>query len=197
MQVDFNSFALDIHEKYGNLVRISPTGVAVSDPELLWRVNSARSSYGRSGWYDTMRFNPWGSAVFNEMDIPKHDKRKAKLMSGFSGKGLMDIESNVDTQMTILVDILKRHISQAKGHAVVDIGRILQHFQVDLITHAGLGEAWGDLPDDKDHFGWLTEGETLFPFVHSASMVPLLRAIFFSPSFLRFFGPSLTDGWIG
>lgn len=197
MEVDFNAVAFDLHEKYGQVVRISPTGLAVSDPECLWRVNSARSKYVRSSWYDTLRFNPWGSTVFNEMDVATHDKRKAKLITGFSGKGLMDIESNVDAQIAILVDVLKRRINQAKGHAVVDIGVALQYFQVDLITQAGLGEAWGNLPLNKDHFGWLAEGESLISFVQAASMSPLIRSIFFSTYFLRVFGPSMTEGWLG
>ncbi|RYP54061.1 hypothetical protein DL768_001063 [Monosporascus sp. mg162] len=156
-RMNFNRIALDIQRKYGKIARISPTGVMVSDPETIWRINSARSSYTRSGWYGSVRFNPYGDSVFSEMDTAKHDKRKAKLAFGFSGKGLMDLEGNVDTQLAILVDVLKNRTSQGQGQAVVDIGRMLQYFQIDLISFAGMGKAWGNLPLDKDHFHALRE----------------------------------------
>ncbi|RYP93749.1 hypothetical protein DL770_000121 [Monosporascus sp. CRB-9-2] len=130
----FHPIALDVQRKYGKIVRITPNGVMSSDPETIWRINSARSSYTRSGWYGSLRFNPYGDSVLSEMDTAKHDKRKAKLAFGFSGKGLMDLEGNVDTQLAVLVDVLKSRTSQGQGQAVVDIGRTLQYFQVDLIT---------------------------------------------------------------
>lgn len=206
--------ATSLHIKYGNIVRVLPTGVAISDPDEIWRVNSARSTYARGGWYDAMRFNPFGRTVFSEMDVAKHDARKAKLIHGFTGKGLMDLETNVDVQIATLVgfphfmlsidissyiqiDVLKSHIIEDKGQAVVNIGLLLQYFQVDLITQAGLGEVWGDLTDEKDHFGYLAEGDVLVPFVQATAWVPCLRAILFSSQFLAMFGPSLTDGWLG
>lgn len=107
------------------------------------------------------------------MDTNKHDKRKSKLIFGFSGKGLMDIESNVDAQISILVDVLKQKIAGGGGdHAVIDFGRTLQNFQVDLITLSGMGKAWGNLATDKDHFDYLKNGDESFAFIQSAAMVP-------------------------
>lgn len=187
----------ETHERYGKVVRIAPNDVLVSDPDALWRINSARSSYSRGGWYGGIRFNPYGDSVFSEMNTAAHDKRKSKLFFGFSGKGLMDLEGSVDRQLAVLVDILKQKIRQGQGQAIVDIGRILQYFQVDLITDAGLGEPWGNMTANKDHHNYLATGDDLFPLVHSISMVPFLRAIFFSPMFLRFMGPGTTSGWLG
>ncbi|RYP31633.1 hypothetical protein DL767_005640 [Monosporascus sp. MG133] len=130
----FHRIVLDIERKYGKIARITPNGVLLSDPETLWRINSARSSYTRGEWYDSARVNPYGHSVLSETDTAKHDKRKAKLAFGFSGKGLMDLEGNVDTQLAVLMDVLKSRTSQGQGQAVVDIGRMLQYFQVDLIT---------------------------------------------------------------
>lgn len=118
------------------------------------------------------RFNPYGESVFSEMDTTKHDKRKSKLIFGFSGKGLMDIESNVDAQIAILVDVLKQKIAGGGGNAVIDFGRMLQNFQVDLITLSGMGKAWGNLATDKDHFDYLKSGDETFAFIQSAAMVP-------------------------
>ncbi|KAH8657852.1 cytochrome P450 [Xylariales sp. PMI_506] len=194
----FHKIAINTQEKYGEIVRIGPNDVMISDPEELWRINSARSTYTRGKWYSSIRFNPYGDSVFSELDTVKHDKRKAKLNYGFSGKGLMDLEGNVDVQLGILVDVLRKKTSQgpAKG-AVVDIGRFLQYFQVDLISYAGMGQAWGNMVSEKDHHGYMAEADVLLPFVHRTSMVPWLRSILFSRFFLGAFGPSNTEGWLG
>ncbi|KAF3765591.1 putative cytochrome P450 monooxygenase [Cryphonectria parasitica EP155] len=195
--MNYYTTGIHLYEKYGEIVRISPTGVLVSIPEPLWQVNSARSTYARSAFNTSLRLNPWGNNLISELDTAKHDKRKAKLISGFSGKGLMNLESNVDAQIATLVNVLQWRTKDANGPAVVDIGRTLQYFQVDLITQAGIGNTWRDLPLNEDRFGWLQDAEKSVPWMFSLAVVPLLRSIYFSPLFLHVFGPSLTKGWLG
>lgn len=163
----------DLQENYGKIVRIAPNDVLIADPDALWKINSARSVWPRGDWYAGIRFNPDGDTVLSELDTVAHDKRKAKLISGFSGKGLMDIESNVDQQLSILVGVLKRKVSNSRDGAIVlDLGRLLQHFQVDLITLAGTGEAWGNLFTEEDHYNYLEVGDGLLKFVQSCGLVP-------------------------
>ncbi|KAH8201851.1 hypothetical protein TruAng_004025 [Truncatella angustata] len=188
---------VSVQEEYGKIVRIGPNDVLISDPETIWRINSARSVYGRGEWYGSTRINPYAHSLFSEMDTAKHDKRKAQLSFGFSGKGLTDLEGKVNMQLFVLIDVLKEKVRQGGGQFVVDISRLLQYFQVDLITHAAIGEAWGDLTSEKDRFNYLDTGDRLFPSIHAAATVPFLRSLFFSPLFLRFFGPSTTKGWLG
>lgn len=195
----FHIVVRDLYTKYGKLVRLSPNELLLSDAETLWRINSARSAYTRGGWYDSIRLNPYGHSVLSETDTLKHDKRKAKLIFGYSGKGLMNLERNVDTQLAVLVDVLRARTSSSglQGQAVVDIGRMLQHFQVDLITFTGFGKAWGNLPMDKDHFEYLGRGDDSNALLQAISMTPWLRQVWYSPLFLALFGPSTTEGWLG
>lgn len=199
---DFSTFAVNLREKHGSIVRLTPTGVLIDDPDETWRINSARSAYNRSGWYSSMKMNPWGGTVLTEMDPVSHDKRKAKLIHGFSGRSIQNVERRLDTQIAVLQDVLKMRIAEGavdsqKRTAVLDISRILHFFQVDLITYTGLGEVWGDLPQDKDHFNYVQDAIAALSYAHSSAMVPFLRWILFSDAFLRVFGPNRTGGWLG
>lgn len=200
---DFNTFVLDLQKDYGEIVRLTPTGVMISDPDVGWRINSARSAYNRSGWYESMKFNPWGGTVLTEMNPVSHDKRKSKLIHGFAGKSLQHVERSLDVQIETLKDVLKTRIEEAAASgkqgksAALDIGRILHYFQVDLITYTGLGESWGDLTQDKDHYNYIEDGNAAMALAHACSMVPAFRRIVFSDAFLKVFGPSLTSGWLG
>lgn len=201
--MNFNTFVLNLQKTYGHIVRLTPTGVMIDDPDELWRINSARSAYIKGDWYASMKFNPWSNnTVLTEMDSVTHDKRKAKLIAGFSGRGIQNVERRLDTQLGVLKDVLRARISEASidgqgGTTVLDMGRMLHFFQVDLILYSSLGEAWGNLPRDKDHYDYITVGNEAVANAHSAAMVPFLRRVLFSDFFLRLFGPNPTKGWLG
>jgi hypothetical protein len=84
-------------EKYGSIMRIGPDAIAIYDPETLFRINGARSTYSRGPWYGSLRMDHRGPNVISELDIAKHATRKAKLASAFSGKNVLFLESKVGT----------------------------------------------------------------------------------------------------
>lgn len=179
-------------EKYGEVVRIGPKTIMVFDPETIWRISSARSSYDRTSWYGSIQFHPEGDSVFSELSTARHDKRKAKLITGFSGKGSLNHEADVDTQIAALVNYIKRKVRGGEGDKL-DFSEIARWFQLDLITLIGLGEAWGDLADEKDHYDFLESMDTAAAFVQSIAMLPSLSKIVFSRLFLYLAAPRVTD----
>lgn len=181
-----------VQKKYGKAVRIGPNSIMIYDPETLWRINSARSSYGRGGWYESQRFHPDGDSVLSELNTTRHDKRKANLASGFAGKGLVNFEADVDSQIAALVRYIRDKVLDGQGNSL-DFSKIIRLFQLDLITLAGLGEAWGDLADETDHYDFLGSMDMLIPFIHSICFLPFLRKIVFSKLFLYLAAPKPSD----
>lgn len=179
-------------EKYGKVMRIGPKTLMVSDPETIWHINSARSAYNRGGWYSSVKFHPEGDSVFSEMSTSKHDKRKAKLIAGFSGKGALNHEVDVDSRMAELINHIKAKVRSGRGDKL-DLSKIIRWFQLDLITLVGLGEAWGDLADETDHYDFLKSMDMAIAFIHSISMLPILRSLVFSRPFLYLTAPRVTD----
>lgn len=170
-------------EKYGKIMRIGPNAISVYDPETLWQINSARSAYARTNWYASLRFHPGGDSVVSETDTREHDKRKARLIGGFSGKGSVNLEADVDSQIAALVKYMRAKTLDGQG-SMIPFSKIIRWFQLDLITLAGLGEAWGDLTDEADHFDFLGMMDTVMPAVHSICTTPFLRKLAFSKTFL-------------
>lgn len=179
-------------EKYGKAMRIGPNAIMIYDPEAFWHINSARSTYGRTGWYGSMKFHPGGDSIFSEMNTALHDKRKAHLTSGFAGKGSVNLEADVDTQVAALVKYIRVKTLDGQGNQL-RFSKIIRWFQLDLITLVGLGEAWGDLADETDHFGFLGMMDFIMPIIHAICMHPLLRKIAFSKLFLTLAAPKITD----
>ncbi|KAI1172917.1 cytochrome P450 [Nemania sp. FL0916] len=179
-------------KKYGKIMRIGPNELLVYDPQILWQINNVRSSYGRGRWYASIQFDPYGHSVLSEPDTARHDKRKAKLAAGYAGKGAVDLEAKVDSQLAILVNILKSKCAKDGSH-IVDLSRLIRFFQVDIVTLAGSGEPWGSLATETDQFDFISIADSFVPFLHSFMMIPTLRDFFASTFFLKLAGPKDTD----
>ncbi|KAI5862544.1 cytochrome P450 [Durotheca rogersii] len=180
--------------KYGKIMRIGPNELLVYDPQTLWHINNVRSEYGRGDWYASIQFDPYGHSVLSEPDTAKHDKRKAQIGSGYAGKGAVNLEQKVDSQIAVLVDVLRKNCAGTDGRtSIVDFGRLIRFFQVDLVTLVGSGEPWGDLVSETDHFDFISIADNVVPFLHSFMMIPLFRDFFASTFFLSIAGPKPTD----
>ncbi|KAI0183420.1 pisatin demethylase [Xylaria flabelliformis] len=177
--------------KHGDLFRVGPDAVVISDSEAWNQITSARSPYIRGLWYGGTRFDYRGPSLITELDMPKHGKRKSKLASAFSGKHLAILEAKTDEWIATLITTIRTKI--ANGNETVDIGRVIQYFQVDLITDLGVGQAWKDLEEDKDQFGYLKMSDSVLPAIQSFSFLPWARALYSSIWFMKLFGPKTTD----
>jgi hypothetical protein len=180
-------------EKYGPIMRIGPNELLVYDPQTLWHINNVRSSYGRGNWYASIQFDPYGHSVLSEPDTTKHDTRKAKLAAGYAGKGAVNLEAKVDSQLAVLINLFKTKYLKKGGPHIVDFGRLIRYFQVDIVTLAGSGEPWGDLATETDQFDFISIADSFVPFLHSFMMIPFLRDFFASTFFLQLAGPKHTD----
>ncbi|KAI1269048.1 cytochrome P450 [Xylariaceae sp. FL1019] len=179
-------------EKYGDIVRIGPNELLIYDSQTLWQINNVRSNYGRGDWYASIQIDPNGHNVLSEPDTALHDKRKAKLASGYAGKGGVNLEA-VDSQIAILTNLIKNKYLSKCGSSVVDFSQLIRYFQVDVVTLAGTGKAWGDLPTETDQFDFISTTDAFVPFLHCFMMIPLLRDFFTSKFFLKLAGPKPTD----
>ncbi|KAI1426507.1 cytochrome P450 [Xylaria sp. FL1777] len=178
-------------KKHGSVLRISPDAIAIFDPETLIRINSARSPYTRGAWYKSGRVDHRGDSVFSELSLVKHGKRKAKLAPAFNGKNIAVLEAGIDKWLAAFVHAIRNKI--AKGQETIDIGKLLQYFQVDLISELSMGKPWGDLKEEKDQFDYLGMADFLLPAIMSFGLLPAAREIYTSPSFMKIFGPKTTD----
>ncbi|KAI1304835.1 cytochrome P450 [Xylaria venustula] len=178
-------------KKHGSVLRVAPNAVTIFDPETALRINSARSPYTRGGWYRGMRVDYRGDSVLSELSVNDHGKRKAKLAPAFAGKNVALLESKADLWIEALVHAIRARI--AKGEETMDIGIMIQYFQVDLITELVIGKPWGDLKDDMDHFGYLKMNDFVIPAIQSVGFSPAGRTIYTSKWLMGLFGPKNTD----
>ncbi|OCL03164.1 pisatin demethylase [Glonium stellatum] len=154
----------DVNEKCGTIARIAPNHLITSSPELWAHINAVRSPYTRSAWfYHCVRFEPGKDNVFTECDNDKHDARRKKMASGYSGKENPTLEPSIDTHIKELVHLIRtKYATQAASTTTakpMNMATKMQYLTLDVISHVGLGQAFGDLKADADISDYLKSSE--------------------------------------
>ena len=72
------------------------------------------------------------------------------------------MEPSIDTHVKELVDLVRKYASPATSttkSAAMDLSKKIPFFTLDVISHVGLGEPFGDLKADKDVKDYLKSTE--------------------------------------
>lgn len=183
-----------LNEKYGSLVRIGPNDLITNDPEIIRRMNGARSKYRRSSWYNAMRMDPYLPSLFSIMDTDDHDKLKAQLSFGYGGKENPTIEDDIDEQLGNYVALIQRkYLSDDYQVRPMDFAMRIQFFTLDTITKIAYGRAFGYLTTDTDVYNYIETAEITVPKMVALADVPWIERLFFSEPVLNLIGPKNTD----
>ncbi|KAK1623773.1 cytochrome P450 [Colletotrichum phormii] len=184
----------NLNRKHGSLVRIGPNDLVTDDPDILRRMNAARSTYGRSSWYDTTKLNPHEDSMFSLRDAGAHDKLKAKTAAGYAGKENLALEDDINSQVANFVDLIRRkYVTTNDEVRPMDLGRTAQYFTLDVITRVAYGKEFGYLATDSDVHDYISTTEAAIPVLQLCSEVPWLASVMFSKPVLGAVGPKHTD----
>lgn len=185
-----------INKKYGPLARIGPNDVVTNDPEVVRRMNGARSTYVRSSWYRSLKMDPYHDSLSSIRDTKAHDKLKAKLSFGYGGKENPDIEKGVDMQLAALTGLIReKYLSTTSSAAVrpMDFATKIQYFTLDALTQVAYGKAFGFLETDSDVHEYIESTAGMLPMLHASADAPWLGDIMLWPPLLSALGPKATD----
>ncbi|RGP78931.1 hypothetical protein FLONG3_2836 [Fusarium longipes] len=127
--------ALDLHRKYGHVVRVTPNLVLVSDPVYVHKI-LVEWDLHKSPLYEKYRQNPHIATLFTERDKAKYRIRASILR----GKTLEPLMYNC---VQVLEDVLEERCSAAGGTAVVNIYDLLSSLASDIMAECSFGGSFG------------------------------------------------------
>ncbi|KAM7219703.1 Pisatin demethylase [Rhypophila decipiens] len=163
----------------GPIARIGPNELVTDDPYLIRHMTNARSEYQRSEWYYGIRFDPTKDNVLSTRDEVAHNKLRAKMATGYSGKEVDNLEPIIDRNLLSLVSLLEeRSITKNKPF---DFARKTQFFTLDAISDLAYGRPFGYLANDEDMFSYIGMTEAQLPTIMLTSVYPILVDLLSSP----------------
>ncbi|CAL3970624.1 unnamed protein product [Diplocarpon coronariae] len=153
---DAPDFYMEIHRKYGNIVRTGPNTVSIADPAAIPVLYGIGSSFIKAEFYET--FTPFYKdarmeSLFSTRDPAYHKAIKRPVANKFSMSSLRLLESLIDICSAIFVatmrDIELENESKTSNRGV-DLGEWLQWYAFDVIGMITFHRRFGFMEQRKD-----------------------------------------------
>jgi cytochrome P450 len=171
----------ELTDKYGPLVRVSPTELVTYDTDIVRRTTAVRSEYTRGPWYNAMKLEPGRDNLFSMRDEAAHMKLRAKMAAGYSGKENESMEDTVDKQIAAFIDLIdEKYVSTSTEYRPMDFALKAQYFTLDVISALAFGKPFGYLTQDEDLHDYIKITTAYIPFMVALGSVPWLADLLHS-----------------
>ncbi|KAK3332588.1 cytochrome P450 [Cercophora scortea] len=143
---------IDLHQKYGNLVRLGPNCISVGDPLEVPKIYGTSTSFGKSDFYKTLQPMIGGRRIpglFHTQDNDVHRALKKPIAGIYSMTNLVEFEPRVDSTIRFLLQRLD-DTQKADPSGSVDLGTWLQWFAFDVMGEITFSKRLGFLDEARD-----------------------------------------------
>jgi cytochrome P450 len=165
----------ELHQQYGEVVRVAPDELAFSNPAA-WNDVQGHRTKGQPEMEKSMRFYKPVAGVVSDLvnaDREEHSKLRRTLAHGFSEKSLRDQEPLIGKYVDLLIKRLKEEC--AGGSEALDMAAWYNYTTFDVIGDLAFGEPFGCLEQGRYH-SWVS---TIFKLAKVGTVVQSLA--FFGP----------------
>lgn len=138
---------IELHRKYGPVVRIAPNEVSVASPEAARTLLSAGKRFFKTPFYSV--FPPAENPdIFTEIREDAHAQKKRVANVPYSMAAMQQLSPFIDDTIELLVRKIDEHIAQHKG--VFDLGDYLHYFAFDVLGEVAFSRSFGFLAQGRD-----------------------------------------------
>ncbi|KAM6538141.1 hypothetical protein FALCPG4_000026 [Fusarium falciforme] len=146
---------MQLHARYGPVVRIGPNEVLISDP------SATKTIYGHSSNFRKTKFYiPFGTKdsddLFTDPNVARHAHHRREIASAYSMTSLVELEPMVDKRVETMCDQFQSLAGQGKP---LDIAKWLQFYAFDVIGQITFSRPFGFMQEGKDVQGCISKLE--------------------------------------
>ncbi|RMZ91624.1 hypothetical protein DV736_g1128, partial [Chaetothyriales sp. CBS 134916] len=173
---------VQLHQRYGKLVRIGPNHVSISDPKAIPNVYTTNRVWAKANSYGPAAPVSKGRAVPSiiAMSESQHTAVRRSVGSAFTTNSLLDYESAIEATGNDLLKVLE-------NQATVDITYYLQLWAIDVLMQIAFSESLGFLEKCADVDGILDAIVGRFDHWGHWAAMPTLDYIFHKSPLAQFF----------
>ncbi|KAF4877796.1 Cytochrome P450 monooxygenase FCK2 [Colletotrichum siamense] len=160
----------DLHNTYGDIVRIGPTELSINNPKAIMPIHSNRSPCTKGPWYGVL--HPMYSLQLVR-DKQEHSVRRKAWDRGFSSKALRDYEFRVANYTNQLLDQIEAH----KGKPF-NIADWFNFYSFDVMGDLAFGKTFGMLKEGIKHYFMTslhTDMQAIGSFSHMLWLFPIFK----------------------
>ena len=143
----------ELHKKYGDVVRVSPDQLSITNPEAWKDIYGNRPGQPqRPKDLRQVSVGPNSTPSILRADDQTHGRYRRSLSHGFSEGSLQKQEAIVKGYIDLLVQRLHEKLTAGDGRASVDMVPWYNFTTFDIIGDLVFGESFGCLEESKYHF---------------------------------------------
>lgn len=144
---------IDLHRKYGSVVRIAPNEVSLSSPEAARNLLSAGKRFHKTDFYGVFP-PPENPDIFTETREDVHAQKKRVANVPYSMAAMQQLSPFIDDTIASFMDKIDQHISSQVGKSakgrVFDLGAYLHYFAFDVLGEVAFSRSFGFLAEGRD-----------------------------------------------
>ncbi|KAB2569010.1 putative cytochrome p450 protein [Lasiodiplodia theobromae] len=141
---------INLHKKYGPIVRVSPTALSFSRPSAAREILSAGKGFHKTSFYAVFP-PPENPDIFTETREAAHALKRRAAGPSYAMAAMQGLADRVEAVIGLLCERLDGFCA-AGGAAPVemDLGAWLHFFAFDVLGEVAFGRVWGFLAEGKD-----------------------------------------------
>ncbi|PKS10948.1 hypothetical protein jhhlp_002707 [Lomentospora prolificans] len=141
---------IDLHRKYGPVVRIAPNEVSIASPEAARTVLSAGKHFYKTKFYGVFP-PPENPDIFTEVREHVHAQKKKVANVPYSMAAMQQLSPFIDESIEMFMDKLDAFAGRERGgKGQVDLGAWLHYFAFDVLGEVAFGRKFGFLEEGRD-----------------------------------------------
>lgn len=176
---NFEKENIELHRKYGRIVRLAPNMYSIDDPATVGKIYGATSKMPKSDWYDGFSdpfFPKTNWNPFVERDIKKHAEIKRSYHTIYSTSSLLSYEGLVDS----CTDLLTQRFDEfTETGEKVDLMHWFQCYGYDVIGNITFSKRFRFLDNGEDRAGLMAAIHNFTSWSAIIGIIPELRTVSF------------------
>jgi hypothetical protein len=145
---------IDLHRKYGPVVRIAPNEVSLASPEAARLLLSAGKGFHKTDFYGVFP-PPENPDIFTETREDVHAQKKRVANVPYSMAAMQQLSPFINDTIELFMRKIDEHRSAHVGTAggkgkVFDLGAYLHYFAFDVLGEVAFSRSFGFLAEGRD-----------------------------------------------
>jgi cytochrome P450 len=175
---------IDLHKKYGPIVRIRPNTVVFDDPRHL----AEYYNWDKSEFWLALRGTPYDIPHGSELQVDMHVVKKKRIMGAFSMSQVLKNEASMDTRIMEFIGQLGK-----KCGTLFDIAEWMQWAAFDIAMEMSFSNPVGFVKEGRDIDGLIESIHASLKFGLVAGLHPWLGRLLYHPLLFPIIGPKKSD----
>ncbi|KAF2102472.1 cytochrome P450 [Rhizodiscina lignyota] len=175
-------FLIDLHEKYGDIVRIAPNKLSFANPTAIKDMLGPGKDFRKSGFYYVSAATAKGRAspsLFSTLDKDYHDRIKRCVNQAFSTTSLVNYEPYVNHVITLFLEQMHARFANKPGsEGIFNLVRWLHFYALDVIGEVVYGKSYGFLESGTDVGNMAADTQDMLDYAYLAGQAPWVDRLF-------------------